>query len=185
MKEPPHLRDDLDAWVKSAWPRAVVYARSLLRERSLAEDVVQDCFCSLLRKADVYDLPRDGVRLLMTSISHACIKKNTRDRPMLSLSAGPDEGDAIDPADRATPEPPRRVLHAELESAIAKALAHLPEEQRAAVQLKSMGHTLAEIAEILEITSTNAGVLVHRGRRALAQELAPFLEKDADERTGT
>src|SRR6266700_301414 len=103
----------LDVWVKAAWPRAVVYARSMLRDRSVAEDVVQDCFCSLLHKADVYDLPRDGVRLLMTSISHACQKKNTRERPLLSLSG---DGQAHDPADAEAAEPPRVVLHAELES---------------------------------------------------------------------
>jgi RNA polymerase sigma factor (sigma-70 family) len=172
-----------EAWVKATWPRAIIYARSLLRERSAAEDVVQDCLCNLLRRADAYDLPRDGVRLLMTSISHACLKKNTRGRPVLSLT-GDDDG-PIDPTDTAALEPPRVVLHAELESAIAAGLARLPERQRAAVELKALGHSLAEVADILGVASSHAGVLVHRGRQALAEQLAPYLERRPDERTGT
>ena len=50
---------DLDAWVLSTAPDAVAYAVSLLRDRAAAEDVVQDCYCRLLQKADVYDLPRE------------------------------------------------------------------------------------------------------------------------------
>jgi RNA polymerase sigma-70 factor (ECF subfamily) len=48
--------------------------------------------------------------------------------------------------------------------------------QRAAVELKALGHSLQEIAEILDVTPTNAGVLVHRGRQELARQLAPYLE---------
>jgi RNA polymerase sigma-70 factor (ECF subfamily) len=180
--ESPAARDSLDAWVRATWPGAVVYARSLLRDRLAAEDVVQDCYCNLLRKADVYDLPRDGVRLLMKSISNACLKKNTRERPMLSLSVGSagESGDRrIDPLDSTVPEPSRVVLHAELERAIAAALARLPQAQRAAVELKALGHSLQEIADILDVTPSNAGVLVYRGRQELARQLAPFLEEQA------
>lgn len=152
----------------------------MLRDRPGAEDIVQDCFCSLLRKADVYDLARDGVPLLMKSITNACLKKNTRDRPMVSLSIhspGESEGRrGIDPVHPSAVEPPGVVLHAELEQAIEAALTRLPETQRAAVELKGLGHTLREISEILDVTPTNAGILVYRGRQALAKYLAPYLE---------
>jgi RNA polymerase sigma-70 factor (ECF subfamily) len=166
-------QSSLDDWIRAAWPRAVVYARSLLSDRAAAEDVVQECFCNLLRKADVYDLPRDGVPLLMKSISRACLKLNTRGLPMASLNGAT----TIDPADTGALEPPKVVLHAELEWAVAEALEQLPPMQRAAVELKGLGHSLQEIAEILEVSATNAGVLVHRGRQNLAERLAPFLEK--------
>lgn len=160
--------------MRATWPRAVVFARSLLRDRLAAEDVVQECYCNLLRKADAYDLPRDGVRLLMRAIRNACVNKNTRDPRLRSLSAMEDDGPPSDP--RAA-EPPAIVLHAELEQAIASALARLPEPLRAAVELKALGHSLREIADILGVTTTNAGVLVHRGRQELARQLAPFLEE--------
>jgi RNA polymerase sigma-70 factor (ECF subfamily) len=169
--ESPSSNNSLDAWVRETWPRAVVYARSLLRDRLAAEDVVQDCYCNLLRKADVYDLARDGVRLLMKSISNACFKKNRRDRPMTSLSVRPDANAS---------EPPDLVLHAELESAIEAALARLPQTQRAAIELQSLGHSLREIADILDVTPTNAGVLVYRARQELARLLAPYLEEQTE-----
>lgn len=44
-------------------------------------------------------------------------------------------------------------------------------EQRAALELKSMGYSLAEIARAVEVSESNAGVLVHRARRAVADYL--------------
>jgi RNA polymerase sigma-70 factor (ECF subfamily) len=169
----------LDRWVKTTWPGAVVYARSLLQDRSRAEDVVQESYCNLLRKAADYDLPADGTRLLMRSITNACVNANVRTRPLASFSAL-----EIDPVDAGAMRPPRAVLHAELEKAVAAALEELPALQRAAIELKGLGHSQREIAEILEVSQANAGVLVHRGRQTLAVLLAPFLEDQADEPPG-
>jgi RNA polymerase sigma-70 factor (ECF subfamily) len=178
----PASSDALDGWVRRHWPRAVAYARTLLREhqRAAAEDVVQDCFCALLRRADVYDLERDGVPLLMKSVSNACFKRNARTRPVASATG-------IDPIDEGAAEPLGALLGAELEVAIGAALARLPQAQRAAVELKSMGHSLQEIAGILGVSPTNAGVLIHRGRQELARLLAPFLgsEGESDGSAGT
>jgi RNA polymerase sigma factor (sigma-70 family) len=167
----------LDAWILASWPRAVVYAESLLRDRPGAEDVVQDCICNLLRKSGDYDLLRDGVPLLMKSVTHACLKKNAGARPMLSLHSllqtQDPGGGSLRPE---IADPPSVLLHAELEQAIETALARIPENQRAAVELKALGHSLNEIAEMLAVTPTNAGVLVFRGRQGLARQLAPYLE---------
>src|SRR5207248_8790329 len=70
--------DELDAWVLETAPRALAYARSLLGDLDQAEDVVQDCYCRLLAKADVYDLPRDGLKLLFKAVGNACINRATR-----------------------------------------------------------------------------------------------------------
>ncbi len=106
---------------------------------------------------------------------------------MLSLNAASVGSDGvwtgIDPADLSGTEPPRMALNAELERAIAAALAELPEIQRAAIELKGLGSTLHEIADILDISLSNAGVLIHRGRQSLARRLAPYLENGSDERT--
>ncbi len=171
---------DLDAWVLATAPRAVAYAASLLRDRGAAEDVVHDCYCRLLAKANVYDLPRDGLKLLLTSVTNACVNHNTRRRPALSLHAPrEDEGGAAEVEDRATPAPESVAMGRELERAIGDALERLPQAQRAALELKSLGCSLNEIAEALSVSPTNAGVLVHRARRAMARHLAPFLEEKA------
>ena len=64
-------RDDLGAWVLATFPGATAYAASLPRDREAAEDVVQECYCRLLEKADVYDLPRDGAKILYRGVVRA------------------------------------------------------------------------------------------------------------------
>lgn len=170
-------RQRLDAWVRAAAPRAVAYATSLLRDRSRGEDVVQDCFCRLLQKADVYDLERDGTRLLFAAVSNACINENTRRRTLVSLNTGDDERD-YDPPDIGTEEPVTFVIADELRQAIAEGLAKLTPMYRAALELRSLGHGKHEIAEMLGITPSHAGVLVHRARQQLAHRLAPLIGEE-------
>ena len=58
-------------------------------------------------------------------------------------------------------------------------LLRLPETQRAALELKSLGHSLQDIADALGVSPSNAGVLVHRARQAMSRFLAPYLEERA------
>ena len=166
--------EKLDPWILETWSSAVAYAASLLRDRSEAEDIVHDCYCNLLRKAADYDLLADGRKLLFKSVTNACLKRNTRRRPFLRLFVGRDaDGEEARPVpDPAAVEPVMVAMTRELEQAIEASLASLPDRQRAAIQLKSLGLSLEGIAEALEITATHAGVLVHRAREALAGRLA-------------
>ena len=154
-------RASVEAWVLSTLPRAVAFAASLLRDRSVADDVVQDCYCRLLAKADVYDLLRDGTRILFKAVSNACVDR-ARARRESSLDAPPDNPDAPavpEPVDRKMPEPSDAAARRELEAALTAALARLPVAQRAAVELKALGYSLTEIAEAVGVTPNHAGVL--------------------------
>jgi RNA polymerase sigma factor (sigma-70 family) len=172
-----------EAWVLATLPRALAFASSLLRDRALAEDVVHDCYVRLLQKSDTYDLPRDGTKLLFRAITNACIDRNYRDRTLLSLDveANGEVGGTPTLADSRACDPHDLAAHRELEEALAVELGHLTLAQRGALELKSLGYTLVEIAEALGTTSSNAGVLVHRARKTLAVQLARFLEKRPDE----
>ncbi len=172
---------ELDAWVLATAAHAVAYAASLVRDRAAAEDLVQDCYGRLLEKADRYDLPRDGRKLLFTAVTRACINHLSRSRTLVSLDAADSEGgDFYDRLpDRAGEAPERILLRKELSLAVAEALALLPPSQRAAVELKGLGHSLEEIAAALEVTPNHAGVLIHRGRQTLARRLAPYLDESA------
>ena len=181
MSDPAKAAADLEAWILATAPAAVAYAASLLRDRAAAEDVVQDCYCRLLQKANVYDLPRDGRKLLFESVTNACINRATRARLVLSLDA-PGENEASlheAVADKSAAPPERTLMHRELEQAIAAALATLPVAHRAALELKSLGHSLNDIGEALGVSPNYAGVLIHRARQAMAERLAPFLEERA------
>jgi RNA polymerase sigma-70 factor (ECF subfamily) len=165
---------ELDAWVLDVAPRAVAYARSLLKDPDRADDVVQDCFCRLLAKAHVYDLPRDGLKLLLTAVTNACVNAATRRKPLFRLTRGDDSPD--DPPDAKAVTPDQAATANELSAAVAAALAALPPRQRAAVELKGLGYSQQEIAQVIGVSVSNAGVLIHRGRQTLAEQLAPYLE---------
>src|SRR5262249_18335100 len=113
-------RDQLGVWAAAVLPRAVAYARSLLRDRSQADDVVQECLYRLLRRADEYDLLRDGVKLLFRAVSNLCINKTVRDRSLASLDTGGSEEGSIELEDRLTPMPDAILQQRELQDAIAE-----------------------------------------------------------------
>ncbi len=54
--------DDVRAWLAECLPRAIVYARSFVRDVREADDVVQECVYRLLKRSASYDLPRDDSR---------------------------------------------------------------------------------------------------------------------------
>jgi RNA polymerase sigma-70 factor (ECF subfamily) len=157
-------------------PRAVAYAASLLQDRAQAEDVVQDCYCRLLARQEHYDLARDGTPLLFRSITNACINLGRRRRGY-SLDAGFDGEAAPEPADVRAVQPLDAVLHHELADAVSAGLAKLPVQQRAALELRVLGYAQQEVADMLGLTVSHAGVLIHRARQALAKQLAPLLEE--------
>jgi RNA polymerase sigma-70 factor (ECF subfamily) len=180
---PDATRRQLEAWVLSTLPRALGYAGSLLRDRSLADDVVHDCYLRLLEKAAVYDLVRDGTKLLYKAITNACIDRNHRERILLSLNGGGAEsGIGRLVVDAKESGPLNEVIQNELESQVEVGIGQLPVAQRAALELKSLGYSIQEIAEALGTSTSNAGVLVHRARKALAESLESYLGLTGDER---
>jgi RNA polymerase sigma-70 factor (ECF subfamily) len=165
----PTDADAVDAWVRATLARAVAYARSLVRDLPTAEDVVHDCYYRLLSKADQYDLPRDGTRLLFRSITNAAINRTTREKSWLPLGPGDGEFEA---ADGKAPEPLAILLDRELGAAVEEGLAKLGVPQRAALEMRSLGFSLQDVADALGTTPGNAGVIVHRARQALARHLS-------------
>ena len=164
------------AWLVECLPRAVAYARSLVRDGNEADDLVQECVYRLLKRAGDYDFPRDGSRLLFRAITNECINRTTRGRDVVSLETLDEEGRPLEGtlADPRAEQPLDIVLTDELRHVLDQALTQLPVAQRAALELKSLGHSLEEIAEALSITANHAGVLVHRARRAVRERVARY-----------
>lgn len=168
----------LDAWVLATAPHAIAYATSLLRDRDAAEDIVQDCYCRLLSKANVYDLPRDGLKILLRAVTNACINHQTRRRPVFRLHRDDQDNSRDEPRDPRSTSPDALAMADELDRAIQEGLDRLTDKQRAALQLRSLGHSQQEVAEMLGISVSHAGVLIHRARQAMALFLAPHLDPE-------
>lgn len=176
-------RAALEAWILATLPRALAYARSISRNHARHEDIVQDCYLRLIRKAESYDLLNTGTKLLFKAITHAWIDVDSRERRTVSLDGLLDSqsADRHSPVDSYVSDPCHHASFLELQDAVASGLDRLCMPQRAALELKSLGHSLEEIAQALGVTPNHAGVLVHRARKALTAELSPFLESEPDE----
>jgi len=169
----------LDAWVLASLPRAVAFARSLVRDDATADDLVQECYCKLLYKAGEYDLPRDGTRLLFTALTRACIDRSRRQRAssLDTLLDGDPNDSQFGMADPRALAPEAIAQQNELEAALDDALGQLPLTQRAALELKGLGYSLREIAQALDVSESNAGVLIYRARQTLAGRLMPYRDE--------
>jgi RNA polymerase sigma-70 factor (ECF subfamily) len=124
---------------------ALALANRVLRDRGQAEDVVQDAFISVWRRAGTFDLERGSVRgWLMSIVRHAAIDRRRGrfrheqtevDLDLVAYRVG--ETDVWD-------EVTRRLDR----ERVRNALRGLPAEQREALELAYLGGlTQAEIAE--------------------------------------
>jgi RNA polymerase sigma-70 factor, ECF subfamily len=125
---------------------ALGLACRILRDRSMAEDVVQDAFLTIWRQPERYDPDRGTVRCwLLAIVHHRSIDKlrrlSTAGR-VVELTPDIVDRGAVDPSDLAVMTLEREHIQA--------ALARLPIEQRRAIELSFLhGRTHAEIAELM------------------------------------
>jgi len=148
-------------------PRALALARRMLRDEAEAEDVTQEAMLRVWRMAPDW---RPGEAKLSTWIHKVAFNLSTdrlrrrRSAPLEDAPEPVDEApgalDGLEAADRAT--------------ALRRALDALPERQKRAVELRHFDElSNPEIAEALEVSVEAVESLLARGRRALAQSLAP------------
>jgi RNA polymerase sigma-70 factor, ECF subfamily len=142
--------------------RALGFATRVLRDQHLAEDVVQDSFIQVWRRAGSFD-PRRGSVLswLMAVVYHRCIDvlRGQKARPR-TISWG------CDAADRPAPQDTWDHVEQRLRmSVVRRAVSQLPREQREVIELGFFaGYSHREIAERLTIP---LGTVKGRSRLAL------------------
>jgi len=170
------------ATVVRQWSPAMLrVARAHVSTHASAEEVVQEAWIGVVRGLDGFE----GRAQLRTWVFRILInvarrRGRTENRMNVELSGptvDPDRfRDDDDPypghwrADAAPadwgPEPV--VLAAEFRGVLERALAELPERQRAVVELRDVhGFDCEEVCQLLELTAANQRVLLHRGRAKL------------------
>lgn len=165
------------------------FAATFVRDPSLAEEVVQDTWLSALEHLDGFE----GRAALRTWLFHIVANKartrlarEGRTTPFSALAAPDDPHEpAVDPGRfdqggmwKEPPEPwleenPERLAQvAETRAAIERAIAGLPESQRAVITLRDIeGLATEEICNLLGVTVSNQRVLLHRARSKVRQAL--------------
>jgi RNA polymerase sigma-70 factor, ECF subfamily len=141
-------------------------AYRLLGDHGEAEDVVQETFLKL-DGHPVLERPDEEVAawLRRVCLNTAYNRLRGQRRATERLDRAGRAGRADDEVDPGA-SPLLDVLRAEQQRAVRRALASLPERQRACLLLRHAGYSYAEIAATLDLAVGSVGVLLARGERA-------------------
>ena len=152
-------------------PRVFGHAVRVLGDRAEAEDVAQDAMMRLWKVAPDWRMGEAKVSTWLYRVTANLCTDRLRRKRGVGLD-GVDE--PLDPSPSVTEQLQTR----ERMDALQAGLQTLPERQRQAVILRHIeGLANPEIAEILEISTEAVESLTARGKRALAQALAPARKK--------
>ncbi|TPI38802.1 RNA polymerase sigma factor [Mesorhizobium sp. B3-1-6] len=165
--------DDKKAAILSEIPRLRRYARSLLRDRDSADDLVQDCLERALVRLDNWQTGESPRRWLFTIMHHLFIdqmrKVNRRgEAAILPLEAG--EAQSA-PADQVETIASREIMDA--------LQAISPDRRAALVMVAIEGFSYAEAANILGVPAGTLMSRIARGR----EELRGLLEDSSRRRS--
>lgn len=129
-----------------------------------AEDIVQDCFLSLLRPDCGFDGARTTIRTyLFGAVRNQWLKRLRRTHEQIDS----------EPADHRTPE--TEAQRGEVAAAVAGAIAALADNQREVLILAHYEQlSLAEIAEITQLEVSAVKSRLQRGRAAMREILAAY-----------
>jgi RNA polymerase sigma factor (sigma-70 family) len=151
-----------------------IAAQSL--DASAAEDLVQDVFLVVWRKASTYDPARGAFRSWLLEIAHSRVLNELRRRgrrPRLLPEPGDDHLQLLeDPS----PGPAEAVFRGQRRDAIDEALAALPVEQQYALRLAFFAEmTHEQVAATTEVPLGTAKSRIRTGLRRLRSHLNPLL----------
>lgn len=151
---------------------ALALASRVLGDRALAEDAVQEALARLWREAGRYDPGRGAFGAWWRRMLLNCaLDGRRRLRPAAPLEA------AAHVADLA-PGPEAAAASSALARRLEEAMAALPPRQRAALALfHGEGHSMAEIAAVLETTEKAVEGLLGRARADLRLRLADLADE--------
>jgi len=166
-------------------------AQVFVRDRSVAEEVVQDTWVAVVQGLPSFERRSSLETWIFRILTNRARTRGVREARSTPLSAfESDEGEpAVDPA-RFTERggwasPPRRwedqdperlLMRGETMLVLQQALDALPPNQRAVVVLRDVeGLEAAEVCNMLEVSETNMRVLLHRGRAKLRAALEAHL----------
>ena len=160
----------------------------MVRDRATAEDLAQDVFLRVYRARKEY-IP--GAKLttwlfrIATNLALNSLRDNRHEKMAVSLDAP--AGDEEDSAPRDLPAREMRIDQRLLErdrvAFIQRAIASLPEKQRAAVLLHKYEEIdYTEIAKILDCTEAALKSLLFRAYENLRVQLTPLVNPQAPQR---
>jgi RNA polymerase sigma-70 factor, ECF subfamily len=149
------------------------YLIRMLRDPELAADLTQDAFIKAYRNYDTLEKP-ENARAWLYQIAHRVALDHIRRQKIVRFLPWTGENYG------AAPSTERLVMDSQLSGDMQRALARIPERQRAALLLAEL-HDLTglELAAALGVSHVAARALLTRARESLRQALATEREAEA------
>ena len=156
---------DFEALYRSARDDVFAYVATFLTDRAAAEDVTALAFERAYRKQRSFDPRRGSQRGWIFGIArNAAMDELRRRKRQATLAADPEDVQAVTVDDQADALLRR--------AAVRTALAGLPARDRELIALKfHAGLENAELAEVLGVSASNAGTMLHRAMTKLREAL--------------
>jgi RNA polymerase sigma-70 factor, ECF subfamily len=171
-------RQEADDFIEALFAKhqAEIYAYlvRMLREPELAADLTQDAFVKAYKNYDTLEKP-ENARAWLYQIAHRVALDEIRRRKIIRFFPWSGESRG------AAPSAEHLVMDAHLSGDMQRALARIPERQRAALIMAEL-HDLTglELAAALGVSHVAARALLTRARESLRQALATERAAEAD-----
>ncbi|MET0235129.1 MAG: sigma-70 family RNA polymerase sigma factor [Kibdelosporangium sp.] len=183
--------------VVGAWSGGLLrLARHFVSTNDSAAEVVQDTWLAVINGLDGFEgrssLKTWVSRILVNTAKRRGVREG-RTIPWSSLPTAQDTGPAVDPAQFQgsgstdpghwrifpspwpTPSPEQEAVTKEVRAVLEHALTQLPDRQRIVITLRDVeGYHTDEVCSILDISSANQRVLLHRARTFVRGKLEDY-----------
>jgi RNA polymerase sigma-70 factor (ECF subfamily) len=186
--------DAFMALVESMHGSLIRVALSFVRSRAVAEEVTQETWLAVINGLDRFE-GRSSLKTWIFQIlknrARTRAKRERRTIPTSSFGGDDAEHEAsvdaarfdergmwgVAPRPWESDTPERLSMNQQAIEFLRKALDDLPPAQRAVVTMRDVeGLSSGEVCDILEISSSNQRVLLHRGRSTLRAALETYVE---------
>jgi RNA polymerase sigma-70 factor (ECF subfamily) len=177
-----------ETWVNEHGDYLYSYALLRVRNRELAEEIVQETFLAALKACHNFAWQSSERTWLIGILKHKIVdhfRRSSRERPVADFEAGPSDddlfrksGEWVDHWTREggpkewTDDPSQLVEQKEFWEVFNRCLAQLPPRLAEAFTLREIdGLSSEEVCEILSVTPNNLWVMLHRARALLRRSL--------------
>jgi RNA polymerase sigma-70 factor (ECF subfamily) len=178
-------------------PAMLTVARGYVRDRAVAEEVVQDGWVAVMNGIErfegrstlrtwvlqiVANIARDRAAREARSLSFSAVATGEETEPLVESERFLRAGEPFPGGWRSFPAgwrhlPESRLLSQETVDVVAGAIGSLPESQRLVITLRDViGCASGEVCEALGISPGNERVLLHRARVRVRAELERYLD---------
>lgn len=170
----------------------VKLAQTFVDDEATAEEVVQETWTAVIDGLDRFERRSSLKTWIFSILTNLARKRGEKDARSLNWSSISEEsldrevsqesnrfnaeGHWSVPPPAWSTDPEEELMRAKLLERVKEAIDELPERQKVVVQLRDVeGMSSSQVCEVLDITSGNQRVLLHRGRTKVRDSLERYL----------